>query len=47
METKQIIVDSVKDHLEGYMEIVQSLYDHPEIGNEEFESMKLLVHYLK
>lgn len=47
MKTKQVIIDSVKDHLEGYMEIVQSLYDHPEIGNEEFESMKLLVRYLE
>lgn len=28
------------------MEIVQTLFDNPEIGNEEFESMKLLVNYL-
>src|SRR5690625_1564066 len=46
MDAKQAIIDSVKNNLGQYMEIVQSLYDHPEIGNEEFESMKLLVHYL-
>src|SRR5699024_9532890 len=46
MNAKQLVIDSVKNNLDGYMEIVQALYDNPEIGNEEFESMKLLVKYL-
>src|SRR5699024_12636726 len=46
MDAKQAIIDSVKNNLGQYMEIVQPLYDHPEKGNEEFESMRLLVHYL-
>ncbi len=29
------------------MELVQIMYENPEIGNEEFESMKLLVNYLE
>lgn len=46
MDAKQTIINSINEKLEGYMEIVQTLYDNPEIGNEEFESMKLLVNYL-
>src|SRR5699024_7559255 len=46
MDAKQTIMNSINDKLEDYMEIVQTLYDNPEIGNEEFESMELLVNYL-
>ena len=46
MDAKQTIINSINEKLEGYIEIVQTLYDNPEIGNEEFESMKLLVNYL-
>lgn len=47
MDAKQLVIDSVKNKLDDYMEIVQTLYDNPEIGNEEFESMALLVKYLE
>ena len=46
MENKQKVMNSIKDNIDGYMDIVQTLYDNPEIGNEEFESMKVLVDYL-
>lgn len=46
MEAKEIIKQSVESKIDGYMEIVQTLYDNPEIGNEEFETMALLVDYL-
>jgi amidohydrolase len=46
MNPVESIKTSVLDHIDDYMEIVQTLYDNPEIGNEEFESMKLLVEYL-
>lgn len=46
MDAKQLVIDSVKNKLDNYMEIVQTLYDNPEIGNEEFESMALLVKHL-
>mgnify|MGYP001365047567 CR=1 FL=1 len=47
MDAKQLVIDSVKNKLDSYMEIVQTLYDNPEIGNEEFESMALLVKHLE
>ena len=47
MKAEEIIQTSVEQHLDAYMEIAQTLYDNPEIGNEEFESMKLLVNYLE
>lgn len=47
MNTKQLVIDSVKNKLDDYMEIVRTLYHNPEIGNEEFESMALLVKYLE
>ncbi len=46
MKPTETITSLIEQNIEGYMEIVQTLYDHPEIGNEEFESMKLLVEYL-
>lgn len=47
MELQTQIKQSVLDHLSDYTTIVKSLYDNPEIGNEEFETMALLVTYLK
>lgn len=46
MSTVEKVKTSIEENIDGYMEIVQALYDNPELGNEEFESMKLLVDYL-
>ena len=47
MTPTETIKKSVQDNLDTYMaEIVQPLYDNPEIGNEEFETMELLTNYL-
>ncbi|MBG9987369.1 M20 family metallopeptidase [Aerococcaceae bacterium DSM 111176] len=46
MTAQNMIKQSVESNVATYMEIVQALYDNPEIGNEEFESMALLVKYL-
>lgn len=46
MDAAQTIKQSIESKIDNYMEIAQTLYDNPEIGNEEFESMKLLVDYL-
>ena len=47
MTAAEIIQASVEENINAYMEIAQTLFDNPEIGNEEFESMKLLVNYLE
>lgn len=47
MTAAEIIQASVEENIKAYMEIAQTLFDNPEIGNEEFESMKLLVNYLE
>lgn len=47
MTPTETIKKSVQDNLDTYMaEIVRPLYDNPEIGNEEFETMELLINYL-
>ncbi|MBR7927127.1 M20 family metallopeptidase [Aerococcaceae bacterium zg-ZUI334] len=46
MQAREIILQSVDAHVDDYMQIVKTLYDNPEIGNEEFESMAVLVDYL-
>lgn len=46
MSVKKRIEQSIDEHLDAYMTLVQTMYDNPEIGNEEFETMKLLVDYL-
>ncbi|MBD3948408.1 amidohydrolase [Tuanshanicoccus lijuaniae] len=46
MSAREDIIKSVEEHIDDYMQIVETLYHHPEIGNEEFESMALLVDYL-
>lgn len=47
MDCKQIIKDSVESKVEAYMSLVKSMYENPEIGNEEFETMELLSSYLE
>ena len=42
MELKEVLITSVEKNLDTYMSYVQHMYDHPEIGNEEFETMELL-----
>lgn len=46
MKAHDIIKESVEQNIDGYMSIVETLYHNPEIGNEEFESMALLVDHL-
>lgn len=46
MNTTETIQSVIEHNIENYMDIVNTLYENPEIGNEEFESMKLLVDYL-
>ena len=47
MTLEERIIDSIDSKIDSYMEIVQSLYDHPEIGFQEFETVKTLTAYLK
>ncbi|MDH6365622.1 amidohydrolase [Enterococcus sp. PF1-24] len=46
MMIKEQLFNSIEGKIEDYMHLVQVMYDNPEIGNEEFETMKLLVDYL-
>lgn len=47
MDYKTTILNSVEENIAEYMEVVQHLYDHPEIGNQEFETVKVLTAVLK
>lgn len=47
MSHKEILLKSIEEKIDTYMKLVQTMYDHPEIGNEEFETMQLLVSYLE
>ena len=46
MDLKQKILDSVESKVYDYMVLVKEMYDNPEVGNEEFETMELLTNYL-
>ena len=46
LSAKGTILASIENNIDDYMELVQTMYDNPEIGNEEFETMALLVNYL-
>lgn len=46
MTIKETLLASIESKIDAYMELVKIMYDNPEIGNEEFETMKLLVNYL-
>ena len=37
----------VKQHLDEGMELVKAMYEHPELGDQEFESMALLCEKLE
>lgn len=41
------IDQSIALHLDEYMAMVKQMYEHPEIGFQEFETQKLLADYLK
>lgn len=43
---KKRIIEHVEKHMQDYTHIVKEMYDHPELGNEEFASAKLLCNYL-
>ena len=47
MTYKETLLNKIEANIDGYMELVQIMYDNPEIGNEEFETMALLVNYLE
>ena len=38
---------SIEDHVDDYMAMVKQMYDHPELGFQEFETQKLLTAYLE
>lgn len=44
---KEMLVAYLKAHLEEYKALVYDLYEHPEIGNQEFRSMQVLCEMLK
>lgn len=46
LTAKETLLQSVENNVDAYMHLVQTMYDNPEIGNEEFETMALLVDYL-
>lgn len=43
----EILKSNISEHLDEYMAAVKQMYDHPEIGNQEFESMALLADMLE
>lgn len=47
MDYKKIISDSITSKIDDYMALVKSMYENPEIGNQEFETMELLSTYLE
>ena len=47
MKLKDQIIQSIDNKVNKYMEMVNTMYENPEIGNEEFETMELLSSYLE
>lgn len=47
MNYEERIEASINEHLDAYMQIVKTLYDHPETGFQEYETQKVLVNYLQ
>ena len=47
MNYEERIQTSINEHLDEYMEIVKTLYEHPETGFQEYETQKVLVGYLE
>ena len=46
-ELYTIMNQSIDGNIEEYKKLVKQMYDHPEIGNQEFETMALLSNYLE
>ena len=46
MDNKQMILDFIVSKTDDYMALVKTMYENPEIGNQEFETMELLTNYL-
>ena len=46
MDNKQTILDFIVSKTDDYMALVKTMYENPEIGNQEFETMELLTKYL-
>ena len=46
-ELYEKINKSIEDHVDDYMAMVKQMYDHPELGFQEFETQKLLTAYLE
>lgn len=46
MDNKQTILDFIVSKTDDYMALVKTMYENPEIGNQEFETMELLTNYL-
>ena len=47
MNYEERIQTSINEHLDEYMGIVKTLYEHPETGFQEHETQKVLVGYLE
>ena len=46
MTNKEKILDFIVSKSDSYMSLVKTMYENPEIGNQEFETMELLTNYL-
>lgn len=46
MKLYENLKESINENIDYYMDLVKEMYDNPEIGNEEFETMKLLTNAL-
>lgn len=44
---KEKLVSHIKEHFERYASCVSFMYEHPEIGNEEFQAMEVVANVLK
>ena len=44
---KEQLQQYLQEHLEEYKYLVNDLYEHPEIGNQEFRSMRVLCKMLR
>ncbi len=47
MNLEKNIIHSIESKIDEYMYLVKQMYDHPELGNEEYQSMALLCDYLE
>ena len=44
---KEQLKHYIQEHMEEYKYLVNDLYEHPEIGNQEFRSMRVLCKMLR